>query len=203
MEILWIPALQATELFEGSLCRCKSPPNRASRRLSAQVYSLPSISRVCRKLRAFHLGRAKRTGNSLDAHCRRTRQGRASTARLVEANRNLVGRRLCISIVSASDQGALDEPLAREGSRLPARRKAKLTTNAFQEKARLHRRALQTASPQAASLLVITMQPLAANMPPTPRHTDTSAPSTCAGAVPRIWRTLSCKAYMPYMPECM
>jgi hypothetical protein len=23
------------------------------------------------------------------------------------------------------------------------------------------------------------------------------------GAVPRIWRTLSCNAYMPYMPECM
>jgi hypothetical protein len=23
------------------------------------------------------------------------------------------------------------------------------------------------------------------------------------GAVPRIWRTLSCSAYMPYMPECM
>ena len=29
------------------------------------------------------------------------------------------------------------------------------------------------------------------------------APGTCAGAVPRIWRTLSCRAYMPYMPECM
>jgi hypothetical protein len=23
------------------------------------------------------------------------------------------------------------------------------------------------------------------------------------GAMPRIWRTLSCNAYMPYMPECM
>jgi hypothetical protein len=23
------------------------------------------------------------------------------------------------------------------------------------------------------------------------------------GAMPRIWRTLSCNAYMPHMPECM
>jgi len=23
------------------------------------------------------------------------------------------------------------------------------------------------------------------------------------GAVPRVWRTLSWKAYMPYIPECM
>ena len=53
------------------------------------------------------------------------------------------------------------------------------------------------------AMLDITMQPLAANIPPTPRHTEISAPSTCAGAVPRICRTLSCKAYMPYMPECM
>ena len=26
---------------------------------------------------------------------------------------------------------------------------------------------------------------------------------TCAGAIPRIWRTLSCNAYIPYIPECM
>ena len=45
--------------------------------------------------------------------------------------------------------------------------------------------------------------PDAANMPPTPWQTETLAPGICAGAVPRIWRTLSCKAYMPYMPECM
>ena len=45
--------------------------------------------------------------------------------------------------------------------------------------------------------------PLAANMPPTPWQTEILAPGICAGAMPRIWRTLSCKAYMPYMPECM
>jgi hypothetical protein len=45
--------------------------------------------------------------------------------------------------------------------------------------------------------------PLAANMPPTPWQTEIFAPGTCAGAMPRIWRTLSCSAYMPYMPECM
>src|SRR5205085_5125159 len=45
--------------------------------------------------------------------------------------------------------------------------------------------------------------PDAANMPPTPWHTDIFASLTCAAAMPRIWRTLSCSAYMPYMPECM
>jgi hypothetical protein len=44
------------------------------------------------------------------------------------------------------------------------------------------------------------MVPLAANMPPTPWQTEILAPGIWAGAVPRIWRTLSCKAYMP---ECM
>jgi hypothetical protein len=47
------------------------------------------------------------------------------------------------------------------------------------------------------------MVPEAANMPPTPWQTEILAPGICAGAVPRIWRTLSCSAYMPYMPECM
>jgi hypothetical protein len=45
--------------------------------------------------------------------------------------------------------------------------------------------------------------PEAPNMPPAPWQTEILAPGICAGAVPRIWRTLSCKAYMPYMPECM
>ena len=45
--------------------------------------------------------------------------------------------------------------------------------------------------------------PDAANMPPTPWHTEIFAFGTCAGAMPRICRTLSCSAYMPYMPECM
>jgi hypothetical protein len=45
--------------------------------------------------------------------------------------------------------------------------------------------------------------PLAANIPPTPWQTEILAPGICAGASPRIWRTLSCNAYMPYMPECM
>jgi hypothetical protein len=47
------------------------------------------------------------------------------------------------------------------------------------------------------------MVPEAANMPPTPWQTEILASGTWAGAMPRIWRTLSCKAYMPYMPECM
>ena len=47
------------------------------------------------------------------------------------------------------------------------------------------------------------MVPEAANMPPTPWQTEILAPGTWAGAVPRIWRTLSCRAYMPYIPECM
>ena len=45
--------------------------------------------------------------------------------------------------------------------------------------------------------------PTAANMPPTPWQTEIFASLTCAGAMPRICRTLSCSAYMPYMPECM
>ena len=45
--------------------------------------------------------------------------------------------------------------------------------------------------------------PEAANMPPTPWQTEILASRTCAGAIPRIWRTLSCNAHMPYMPECM
>jgi hypothetical protein len=50
---------------------------------------------------------------------------------------------------------------------------------------------------------VNTIVPLAANMPPTPWHTEIFAFGTCAGAMPRICRTLSCSAYIPYMPECM
>ena len=42
--------------------------------------------------------------------------------------------------------------------------------------------------------------PEAANMPPTPWQTEIRALEIWAGAVPRIWRTLSCNAYMP---ECM
>ena len=45
--------------------------------------------------------------------------------------------------------------------------------------------------------------PDAANIPPTPWQTEIFAPSICAGDVPRICRTLSCSAYMPYMPECI
>jgi hypothetical protein len=47
------------------------------------------------------------------------------------------------------------------------------------------------------------MVPEAANIPPTPWQTEIFASAICAGAMPRICRTLSCKAYMPYMPECM
>src|SRR5467141_146367 len=45
--------------------------------------------------------------------------------------------------------------------------------------------------------------PEAANMPPTPWQTEIRASGIWAGAVPRIWRTLSCSTYTPYMPECM
>lgn len=51
--------------------------------------------------------------------------------------------------------------------------------------------------------LVKMIVPEAANMPPTPWQTLILAPSTWAGAMPRICRTLSCRAYMPYIPECM
>src|SRR5271166_740745 len=40
-------------------------------------------------------------------------------------------------------------------------------------------------------------------MPPTAWQTEILAPGIWAGAMPRIWRTLSCSAYMPYIPECM
>jgi hypothetical protein len=40
------------------------------------------------------------------------------------------------------------------------------------------------------------MVPEAANMPPMPSQTEILAPGICAGAVPRIWRTLSCHAGM-------
>jgi hypothetical protein len=45
--------------------------------------------------------------------------------------------------------------------------------------------------------------PEAANMPPTPWQTEILAPGIWAGAMPRIRHTLSCSAYMPYMPEYM
>ncbi len=57
-------------------------------------------------------------------------------------------------------------------------------------------------NPYGAWLLKMIV-PDAANIPPTPWHTEIFAPSTCAGATPRICRTLSCSAYIPYMPECM
>jgi len=38
--------------------------------------------------------------------------------------------------------------------------------------------------------------PEAANMPPTPSQTEIRAPGIWAGEIPRIWRTLSCKAYI-------
>ncbi len=50
---------------------------------------------------------------------------------------------------------------------------------------------------------VMMIVPEAANIPPTPWQTEILAPGIWAGAMPRIWRTLSCSAYMPYMPECM
>ena len=51
------------------------------------------------------------------------------------------------------------------------------------------------------SSLVKTRLPAAMNMPPTPWQNETLAPSTWCGASPRIWRTDSWMAYMPYMPE--
>ena len=43
--------------------------------------------------------------------------------------------------------------------------------------------------------------PEAANRPPTPWQTEIPALGIWAGAMPRIWRTLFCNAYMPHMPE--
>ena len=40
------------------------------------------------------------------------------------------------------------------------------------------------------------MVPEAANMPPTPWHTEILAPGFWAGAVPRIWRTFSCRVHV-------
>ncbi len=41
------------------------------------------------------------------------------------------------------------------------------------------------------------MAPEAANMPSAPWQTEILQPGIWAGAMPRIWRTLSCSAYMP------
>jgi hypothetical protein len=62
------------------------------------------------------------------------------------------------------------------------------------------RRAASFAHGASFDMMIV---PDAANIPPTPWQTEIFAPGTWAGAIPRIWRTLSCKAYMPYMPECM
>ena len=56
--------------------------------------------------------------------------------------------------------------------------------------------------PIGASLEMMVV-PEAANMPPTPWQTEILASGIWAGTMPRIWRMLSCNAYMPYMPECM
>jgi catechol 2,3-dioxygenase-like lactoylglutathione lyase family enzyme len=45
-----------------------------------------------------------------------------------------------------------------------------------------------------------TSTPAVANMPPLPRITLMSGPSTCAAASPRIWRTPSWMANIPYIP---
>ena len=60
----------------------------------------------------------------------------------------------------------------------------------------------ESSAAQPGSLQSTTV-PAEANMPPTPWHTEILASFTWAGAVPRSWRTPSCSAYMPYMPECM
>src|SRR5512146_28958 len=57
---------------------------------------------------------------------------------------------------------------------------------------------LTVEAPQGASL-ENTIVPEAANMPPTPWAMLILAFGTWAGAIPRICRTLSCSAYMPYM----
>ena len=65
-----------------------------------------------------------------------------------------------------------------------------------------HKTAPGARSPYGASFEKMIV-PEAPNMPPTPWLTLIFAPGTWAGAVPRICRTLSCRAYMPYIPECM
>lgn len=63
--------------------------------------------------------------------------------------------------------------------------------------------ALNPVSPPYGRSFDMMIVPLAPNIPPTPCATLIFAPATCAGAVPRICRTLSCSAYMPYIPECV
>jgi hypothetical protein len=58
----------------------------------------------------------------------------------------------------------------------------------------------RTAFPVQGRSFENTTVPEAENMPPTPWQTLSFAPGTCAGAVPRICRTLSCRANIPYMP---
>lgn len=53
------------------------------------------------------------------------------------------------------------------------------------------------------SALVSTTVAAAENMPPTPCTTESFAPAICAGEMPRICRTDSCSANIPYIPECM
>ena len=40
-------------------------------------------------------------------------------------------------------------------------------------------------------------------MPLTPWQTEIRASGIWAGTLRRIWRTIPCSAFMPYMPECM
>jgi hypothetical protein len=57
------------------------------------------------------------------------------------------------------------------------------------------------ASPAYGASFDMIMVPDAANMPHT--TVEILASGICAGAVPRIWRALSCNAYMPYFSGCM
>src|SRR5688572_5119421 len=77
---------------------------------------------------------------------------------------------------------------------LTERRRARVVSDATHERRRAR---------AYGCWFVSTIAPLAANIPPTPSAIETWAPGTWAGAMPRSWRTLSCSAYIPYIPECM
>jgi hypothetical protein len=85
-----------------------------------------------------------------------------------------------------------------KGNRMLAPKQDTNSSVLWDKRFNLARHAAAWSSNQA--WLVMMIVPLAANIPPTPWHTETFAPGTCAGAVPRIWRTLSCNANIPYMP---
>src|ERR1700728_2746630 len=89
-----------------------------------------------------------------------------------------------------------------DGGRTGIRTQVYFATGRGPNRAPLRYKFTPVLRPYGTSFPMITV-PLAANIPPTPWQTEIFAPGTWAGAIPRIWRTLSWSAYIPYMPECI